>query len=80
MTSSKSLLKSVRKASDIPDFGWRHIHGTSMATLADQGYSEHGCYGRLVKPLGEHQPFQRAGRLRSLCPLAAQSRHDAGLE
>jgi len=33
MTSSKSLLKSVRKASDIPDFGWHHIHGTFMTTL-----------------------------------------------
>ena len=37
MTSWKSLLNSVRKASDIPDFGWHHIRRTFMTTLADQG-------------------------------------------
>ena len=37
MTSSKSLLNSVRKGSDIPDFGWHHIRRTFMTTLADQG-------------------------------------------
>ena len=37
MKSWKSLLNSVRKASDIPDFGWHHMRRTFMTTLADQG-------------------------------------------
>ena len=37
MTSWKSLLNSVRNASDIPDFGWHHIRRTFMTTLSEQG-------------------------------------------
>jgi len=37
MTSWKSLLRSIRKASDIPDFGWHHIRRTFMTTLSEQG-------------------------------------------
>ena len=58
MTSWKSLLNSVRKASDIPDFGWHHIRRTFMTTLADQGIGSADVADAL---LNHRQSASRAG-------------------
>ena len=58
MTSWKSLLNSVRKASDIPDFGWHHIRRTFMTTLADQGIGSSDVADAL---LNHRQSASRSG-------------------